>query len=380
MTTAVSEPRRPRRASPLQRVLLVVLSPLVFLALLEVGIRVSGVSTDLARNKNFKVAVPTWLLADPSWVRAEQRKMDTQGPIRAEDVAWFACFEERRYSLRLKPHLDVRVVNPFNPIEVAKQATFRLTSNGDGFRGPEFTPPSPGVLRVAAIGDSSTFGWGVDPEYTYEELLARRLRSGGRHVEVFNLGMPGATTRYGRAMLDHVVPPLKPNVIIVSFGANDARLALHTAEEEARVDETWLGAARWALLDLQTFRLARRLIFTVYDPFPAARRTAESSARALVKAVPLSDYASNLRRIRGHATVLGARTVFLSVCTPEDYVAVMRETAAKIHVPFVDAGRIFEEKVDQVRAGQLYRAEMEYLPKPLRRPGHGGFLAVLRHD
>jgi lysophospholipase L1-like esterase len=340
----------------------VVLSPLVFLALLELGVRVSGVSTDLARNKNFKVAVPTWLLADPDWVRTEQRRMETRGPIRAEDVAWFACFEEARFvGIKLKPHLDVYVVNPFNSIEVAKQVTFHLTSNGDGFRGPEFTPPSPSVLRVIAIGDSSTFGWGVDPAYTYEELLARRLEAGGRRAEVFNLGMPGTNTRQGLAMLDHVAAPLQPRVVIASFGANDARLTLRSAEDGMRGDESWLAAAQWALLHLKTFGLARRLIFTWYDPFQAVHRSEATRVTPLVKTVSLADYARNLRRIRGHATVLGARTVvFLSVCTPDDYVAVMRDTAAQMHVPFVDAGQIFREKVGQVRAGQLYPAEMAH--------------------
>ena len=114
MTVPLSPPRPSSpRATVFQRVLLVVLSPIVFLALLEGGIRLSGISTDLARNRNFKVAVPTWLLADPGWVRGQQRRMDTRGPVRAEDVAWFGHFEEARYvGLKLRPHLDVRVVNP----------------------------------------------------------------------------------------------------------------------------------------------------------------------------------------------------------------------------------------------------------------------------
>ena len=173
--------QRPRRATVLQRLLLVVLSPLVFLLVLEAGIRVSGIPTDVARNKNFKVAVPTWLLADPDWVRGQERRLETQGPVRAEDVAWFENFREARYiGIKLKPNLDVRVVNPFNDIEVAYKTTFRLTSNRDGFRGRRSKPEGPAVLRVASLGDSSTFGWGVDPEYTYEELLARRLSTNGR--------------------------------------------------------------------------------------------------------------------------------------------------------------------------------------------------------
>lgn len=357
---SVSAPS-PRRASVSQRLLLAVVSPLVFLVLVELGVRVSGVSTDLARNRNFKVAVPTWLLADPGWVRGQQRRIDVRGPVRAEDVAWFSHFEEARYiGLKLKPHLDVRVVNPFNDIEVSKGSTFRITSNADGFRGPEFAAKRQAVLRVVALGDSSTFGWGVDPEYTYEELLARRLSANGQRAEVFNLGMPGTTSRHGLGVLAHYAAPMKPDVVVVSFGANDARLALTATADELAIDDTWLGAARWTLLRLRTFQLARRLIFSWYDPFAAARQAGEGPARPLVKAVPIADYVSNLRRIRGHATVIGARTVFLSVCTPEDYVDAMRQTAEKLGVPFVDVGRIFLAKIDEVKAGRVYPEETEF--------------------
>ena len=351
----------PRRATVLQRLLLVVLSPLVFLLVLEAGIRVSGIPTDVARNKNFKVAVPTWLLADPDWVRGQERHLETQGPVRAEDVAWFENFREARYiGIKLKPNLDVRVVNPFNDIEVASKTTFRLTSNRDGFRGPAFEAKGPAVLRVASLGDSSTFGWGVDPEYTYEELLARRLSTKGGRADVYNLGMPGTTSRHGLGVLEHYAAPLKPDVVVISFGANDARLAPTTAAEQLAIDDTWLGAARWTLLELRTFQLARRLIFTWFDPFDAARRRLAHESKPLVKAVAVPDFVANIRKMRGRATVIGARTVFMSVCAPEEYVAAMRDTARVLDVPFVDVGKIFIDNLEAVRAGRLYPAEAQF--------------------
>jgi lysophospholipase L1-like esterase len=351
----------PRRATVFQRLLLVVLSPLVFLALAEGVLRVSGVSTDLARNKNFNVAVPTWLLADPGWVRAQERRMETQRAVRAEDVAWFSHFQEARYiGIKLKPRLDVRVVNPFNEIEVNAKATFRITSNADGFRGPEFAPRDRTALRIAALGDSSTFGWGVDPDYTYEELLARRLSTKGARAEVFNLGMPGTTSRHGVGVLQHYVAGLHPDVVVISFGANDARLAPTTADQQLALDDSWLGGAKWAMLELRSLQLMRRLLFTFYDPFRSARQTMEKETRPLVKSVAIPDFVANIRRMRGRATVMGAKTVFMAVCSPEDYVAAMRDTARALDVPFVDAGRIFLDKVDAVKAGRLYPAEAEF--------------------
>lgn len=354
-----------RRPTVLQRLLLIVLSPLVFLALLEGVIRVSGMSTDVARNKSFNVAVPIWLLADPGWVRGQQQRMEQRGSVRAEDVQWFANFEETRYiGLKLKPNIDVRVVNPFNEIEVEKKVTFRITSNDVGFRGRPFGEKSPVVLRVVTVGDSSTFGWGVDPEWTYQELLANRLRLNGRKADVFNLGIPGMTSRHGVAVLDHYGLAFDPDIVIASFGANDARFVPVDAEHELAADETWSGAARWTLVKLRTFQLMRRLIFSFYDPFKAqaakASQAAQAPARPLIKAVTLQDYDRNLRRIHRDATARGAKTIFLSVCTPSEYVDAMRQTARSLNVPFVDVGQIFYDKIDAVVAGQVYPTEAQF--------------------
>jgi lysophospholipase L1-like esterase len=216
------------------------------------------------------------------------------------------------------------------------------------------------VFRVAALGDSSTFGWGVDPEYTYEELLARRLTTKAARAEVFNLGMPGTTSRHGLGVLEHYAARLNPDVVIVSFGANDARLVPTPVADQLAVDDTWLGGARWALLELRSFQLLRRLIFTWYDPFASARARIEGETRPLVKAVAVPEFVVNLRRIRGLAARMGAQTVFMSVCAPDDYTAPMRETAEVLRAPFVDVGRLFLEKVDAVKAGQLYPAEAQF--------------------
>jgi len=156
----------PSRPTVLQRLLLIVLSPLVFLALVEGVVRLTGISTDVARNKNFDVAVPIWLLADPGWVRGQQQRMEQRGRVRAEDVQWFANFQETRYvGLKLKPNLDVKVVNPFNEIEVEKKVTFRITSNDEGFRGRPFPPnrpsccaSSPSVTPARSAGVSTPSG------------------------------------------------------------------------------------------------------------------------------------------------------------------------------------------------------------------------------
>ena len=93
----------------------------------------------------------------------------------------------------------------------------RLKSNSSGFRTKEFELKTPTVERIVTLGDSSTFGWGVDPEYTYQQLLARRLTDAGTPTEVFNLGISGHTSRHGIGVFEHYARDLTPDALIISF-------------------------------------------------------------------------------------------------------------------------------------------------------------------
>ncbi len=132
--------RETQKATWPQKLLLAVFSPLVAILLAEGAIRLFAVNTDLARNKNFDIAVPVWLLSDANWVRNQYDRLQQPKGVKAADVAWFSNFEEARYiQYKLKPRIDVQAVNPFNELEVKKNLTFRITSNRDGFRTREFT-------------------------------------------------------------------------------------------------------------------------------------------------------------------------------------------------------------------------------------------------
>ena len=70
----------------------------------------------------------------------------------------------------------------------------RVTTNALGFREPRLPAlKPPGTVRIVAIGDSFTQGYGVDESDAYprqvEALLGAWDRS--RRYEVINLGVPG---------------------------------------------------------------------------------------------------------------------------------------------------------------------------------------------
>ncbi|MGE4373771.1 MAG: arylesterase [Xanthobacter sp.] len=75
-------------------------------------------------------------------------------------------------------------------------------------------------LRIVALGDSLTAGYGVAPADAFPVQLQSALKSRGHNVVVENAGVSGDTTTQGLARLDWSVPP-GTDAVIVELGAND---------------------------------------------------------------------------------------------------------------------------------------------------------------
>lgn len=92
--------------------------------------------------------------------------------------------------------------------------------NSLGFRGEEVSPSDFSKLRIMALGDSCTFGYGENEEDIYTTLLEKIL-SEKTPSKVYNLGHPGYTAYQGLTIFRKMAPILRPDVVIIAFGAND---------------------------------------------------------------------------------------------------------------------------------------------------------------
>lgn len=99
--------------------------------------------------------------------------------------------------------------------------------NSHGLRGPEFSREKPdGVLRIAVLGDSFTFGEGVRWEDTFTEQLEREL---GPHLdsplEVLNLALPWWGTQDEVRFFEQRGFEFAPDVVLIAYVLNDADYA-----------------------------------------------------------------------------------------------------------------------------------------------------------
>jgi len=90
----------------------------------------------------------------------------------------------------------------------------KLTINSRGYRGPEHPyEKTPGKKRVVIVGDSISFGEGVDDERTFAALLESR----NPNLEVVDLAVGGYGTDQELIMLEREGLRYRPDVVMLGF-------------------------------------------------------------------------------------------------------------------------------------------------------------------
>ena len=96
------------------------------------------------------------------------------------------------------------------------------------FAGLAGAVAQPRPLRLVALGDSLTAGYGLPAEAAFPQALERALRARGHKVEIANAGVSGDTATAGLDRLDWSVPDGTDGVIL-ELGANDMLRGLDPA-------------------------------------------------------------------------------------------------------------------------------------------------------
>jgi len=100
----------------------------------------------------------------------------------------------------------------------------RIVINAQGFRGKEVEARKPaGTYRIVAIGDSQTYGSGVDEEEAWPVVLQGELAhaADGVRVEVMNCGVGGYNTGQEVAALETHWLAYEPDLVLLGFFVND---------------------------------------------------------------------------------------------------------------------------------------------------------------
>ncbi len=135
--------------------------------------------------------------------------------------------QDHSVSLRsiISPHPSDAIIYDLRPnIDVRFQGV-PVRTNSCGMRGREIAiPKSENVFRIAMLGDSYVFGWGVEEDKSFVSLLEERLNEftgGSPRVEVLNFGVPGYSTFQEVAAFNAIGKDFDPDLVLMYFIRND---------------------------------------------------------------------------------------------------------------------------------------------------------------
>jgi hypothetical protein len=101
----------------------------------------------------------------------------------------------------------------------AAGSTYDVTINPRGCRGLDRPQGRRGgFVRILLLGDSTSWGWGVDDEETFAFQVERRLGPG---VEVVNLAVPGYGTDQQLIQLEREGRKYQPDIVLLGLVHND---------------------------------------------------------------------------------------------------------------------------------------------------------------
>jgi len=188
------------------------------------------------------------------------------------------------------------------------------STNSRGFRGTEEIqgPKVEGELRIFLVGDSSTFGLGVEDQQTYGAVLERRLSEWtGRSVTVVNTASPGHTSYQGWILWQRWVDLVDPDILIWAYN-NDPCLDM-VPEEERLARRPSLRVVERVLFRSDLYLMAREVLLGVARRSDRARfaQTSPTEAEGWVPRIPFDDYHGFLEDFEDAAARRCARAVFV---------------------------------------------------------------------
>jgi lysophospholipase L1-like esterase len=266
--------------------------------------------------------------------------------------------------------------------------------NSQGFRGRELGYKKNGEFRIFTIGDSNTLGWqGEQDAPNWPMYLEDLIRGSNKRITVTNVGVWGYSSFQGLRRFQEILQ-YQPDMVIISFGSNDAHQVIFSDEEYAGQNKQTDIYKK-----ILNFRISK-LIIAFHDKLILFRK---EDGKLLTPRVSLRDYKSNLNEIIKTAKENNIKTVLLTRPfigeSPDKlwwknfgpaYNSTTMDVAKNNGIPVVDVYEYFKDKDlyftdvchftrlgHKIAAALIYDKIYSSLPAPLKKITFNDYLEKL---
>lgn len=144
--------------------------------------------------------------------------------------------EMKRYRQAQIPDRDLLYKHPAHWSAVLQGVS--VSTNEYGFRDGAIGAKRPGELRILTLGDSITFGWGVDESRTFPRRLEGILGDAlNRPVRIVNAAVAGYNTEQEYEVLRRYYDVLAPDAVILVVVSNDDEIAVPPESRPTKREE-----------------------------------------------------------------------------------------------------------------------------------------------
>jgi lysophospholipase L1-like esterase len=231
---------------------------------------------------------------------------------------------------------DPKIGHEHGPNRKAQLMGVKVETNSKGQRDREIPyERTPGLLRIAMVGDSLTMGWGVPFESLFSKQVERLYEKAGRTAEVVNLGVGNWNTVQEVQYFLTKGYKYNPDIVVLNYFVNDAE-----PTPAKREQPSWLLRRCYSCvffkgrLDTLLRQITTRQNWVDYylGLYDGGKSKGWLDARAAIK--QLADYckANNIRLLIAHLPELhDVQNYRFGVVTE-----LVRQAANEYNVPFVD--------------------------------------------
>lgn len=246
---------------------------------------------------------------------------------------------------RLRPNLDMLMKMP-----PKTNRQFTIKTNSRGLRSDEISLRKPrNGYRILCLGDSITYGHGVDSQFTYEKQLERILQEKypDKKVQVINGGCPGYTSFQGLYILENIGLKYDPDLLIVGFCYADP--AAEMKKDSDRVEKNpILRKIKEILYESELYLLLRRVRLDEINP----EGLPPDGYQLTSLRVPLPEYRRIMLKFAGIMGKQKGYVIYLSLPNAEpdpfpyyaDYRAECKDVAKKTGNFYIDLDAVFDSQ------------------------------------
>ncbi len=164
-----------------------------------------------------------------SMLRIHQYVVDKKALAQSSNVAGVTSADEDGLGIIPKKY-QKRVANVEGVYAYYWQDVLHVLNEDNMRRTAPFPPKKDNVFRIMVVGDSLTYGEGVEVQNAYSSVIEKMLDA-EYNVEVLNLGVMGADSEYILSNITTFLPNLDPDLIVYGVCLNDYNPSESRAEE-----------------------------------------------------------------------------------------------------------------------------------------------------